>query len=254
MKKNSHLFYRLCFPLVGWIIMTSYGCDKNDSQGKPGPERLEGSLMGRVEMKDEYNETLYGLLDSVKVMLVDSANPAVAYTNQDGKYIIDNLYTGNITLKFSKEGFGNKQVNGSFLGGNVPELFSLVTLFQHSSTTFPVFNLIIDNGLIYATGEMSPEPTSFFPRYGLVLISTSPDISPENYEIFSFIWGIAENPFTFYLDFYSSPLPPSGTTIYARAYGLRQDYYQDEYFDEDLGLAIFNLNPNSSELVSITIP
>jgi hypothetical protein len=223
-------------------------------QGKPGPERITGSVMGRVELLDEYNETMNYMRDSVKVTLIDSGIAAVAYTNQEGKYVIDNLYTGDITLKFSKEGFGTQQISDKFLGGNVPELFSLVTLFQHSSTTFPVFNLVIDNGLIYATGEMLPEPTPYFPRYGLVLISTSPDISPENYEIFSFIWGITENPFNFFLDYYSTPLPPSGTTIYARAYGLRQNYYQDRYHDDDLGLDIFNLNPNGSELVSITIP
>jgi hypothetical protein len=248
---------RLELSKCSFILVLAFSllaCNNDEKVGAPGPERLEGSLFGYVEMWDEYNELMPASCDSVKVTAVDSGVNVVTYSAEDGKYQLDSLFTGDYTVTCSKQGFGNSRVDVYFLGGNIPEFYGYSRLLQNSSTTFPVFELEVIDSLIYAVGEMFPAGTPDFPRYGVVFFGSDQEISPVHYDFFSFIWRIAENPFSFYLDYTSEPLPPSGTTLYARAYGIRADFWQDRYYDEDLGLDIFNTNPNGSEIATVTIP
>ena len=211
----------LNLPLLLKMVLTLlifFSCEKEDND----PAGLKGELFGKVETFDEFG---YPLPDhsGVKVTIEGTDPLLETVTDPSGNYSFEELKTGTYHLIFSKENFQTRKIfSYQFIGGSVPTYFNtLIYLSEVSSTEIEQFSISVTDEnnpdtLKYTTVEIeyvsSPSSTKEEPRRLQVYLSSSIDVSCNNYE-YRFNVGTVGSP-----EFIKLNKLKSNTTYYAIMY------------------------------------
>ncbi len=152
---------------------------------------LTGDLIGRVgAVMDEFGN----LQDdrSGYLVTIEGTDPERnSITNSAGKFIIEDLGTGTYNLIFSKPGYQTLEVfSYQFTGGNVPTYYEAPLLSQLSSTSIQTFDAFVTDEnnpdtskytMVKIEYEINPVTTSNEPRTVITYISTSDEVSSDDY-------------------------------------------------------------------------
>jgi len=183
--KQSNLYSLL---IIATAIFIFFSCEKEDND----PAGLKGNLFGKVETFDEFG---YPLPEhsGVKVTIEGTDPLLETMTDPSGNYSFEGLKTGTYHLVFTKDNFQTRKIfSYQFIGGSVPTYFNtLVYLSEISSTAIHQFSMSVTDEnnpdtLNYTTVKIeynsSPSPTQEKPRRLQAYLSTSKDVSINNYE------------------------------------------------------------------------
>jgi hypothetical protein len=221
--------FRLLFPMI--IGVSLVGCQKIIQE----PYDLSGSLTGGVYVCREGGEP--DLLYSKGVKVEIENTDLYTYTDEDGRFIIDNVPSGTLNLVFTKEGYsGHKKCGIQFLGGaDYPVNVGAVNIYEISSTVVEEFSIESSPGFVTFNAVIDPPSSDTLDRGILILISDNQLISYNNnlmhldYLIYtgnSMSVQLDRDDFTEQL----SSFDPN-KTYYAIAYGISGGY--GKYYDPE---------------------
>jgi hypothetical protein len=241
----KHIKVLLGCAIILTIVINS--CKKTEQTSVP----LTGTLKGVVTLYDEY-KTLTVDKSGITVSIDSTVPLKTSVTDIDGNYQIDSLPSGRYNISFSKTGYADRKIiDYAFAGGILPQ-YCGTYLTKPSTTIVTNFAMTINsNSSVLLAGVFSPEiPDGEF-RLFLLFLSNSSSVSSTNY-----MDAILLGSNTTILDFRFSidkTIFPSGTSMYAKAYGDSYRGYQT--LDSETGLMKYaTLNPTGSNTVSIVVP
>jgi hypothetical protein len=214
----------------GLIVLILAAC--NDSQS-PAPN-FKGTLTGEVSAMDEFENKMDDLAN-FRIELEGSDPLLSTLSDSTGHFELTNIPTGTYDLKVSKQGYGDCIAQGiMILGGDLP-LYLYPRLYETSTTRIENIKLELDSlSDLYLKGigshnfVLTPQ-TYIFPTV-IYFIHTTPQVSSENF-LSSGTFIIKSESGSLCKDklWINSELFPSGTTIYAIAYGSIR--YNNSYYD-----------------------
>jgi hypothetical protein len=172
------------FLLVTAIAMF-FSCEQTEVRS------LSGDLIGRVgALMDEFGDLQEDR--SGYLVTIEGSDPErTALTDTQGKFLIDKLEGGTYNLIFSKPGYQTLRVfSYQFTGGNVPTYYEAPLLSQLSSTSILSFDAFVTDEnnpdtskytMVRIEFEINPESTTEERRTVITYISTSDEVSSEDY-------------------------------------------------------------------------
>ena len=235
----------ISISIILFIVICS--CKKTESSSTS----LTGTLKGTITLQDDFGTDITDK-SGTTISVIDSVTLLSAVTDIDGNYQIDNLPTGRYDISFSKTGYGDKFVhNYVFVGGLYPQIRS-TNLTKISTTLVTDLAVTVSSGTSMTINcTISPEIPAGKYRDIIFFLGNNSSVTSTNYlEIIR--WGTNTN--TFSRDFtINKTIFPSGTTLYAIAYGEAK--YGYVAIDIESGLLIHStINPTGSNVASITVP
>jgi len=245
-KKNNKILVFTFF-----ILLLNVACEKETEY-----EVLSGQLIGYVSLFDSNRN---GLSDNSGVeVIVEGSNPQLkTLTDEDGKYIFDNLKSGIYNIVFKKESYCQpKIISYQFVGGNKPTIINEAALYRQSSFQIDSLKITDYERQFNITFKVNAKVSnhnnsSSFCRYYL---SNKPDVSFKNYittDIGYSVFGNQDISFYLQIDTLKYPI---GSELYMIMYPATE--IDQFYTDINTGNRIYtsvNIN-NPSEVANITIP
>jgi hypothetical protein len=191
---------------------------------------LTGSISGFVELYEEDGSRINDK-SGVKVSIEGRNN--YAYTNNDGRYSLENVEAGIFNIVFEKEGFGlYKIIAREFVGGGEAYLYNI------GLTKLPTFNvtsLIITKTTgtppyLRMSGNLSNARNYY--RYVILFFGKSADVSndPKNYLLTNSIYVYPDSSsFGYsmldYSEYFLDADFSSGETVYVASYSASNSYW-----------------------------
>jgi hypothetical protein len=237
------------------MILTGVSCSKEGPMGPEGPAGpsgtgLTGSLVGWVALYTEYGVLVTDKSD-VTVTVDGAAVPTTAKTNSAGKFQFDNLSSGTYEIVFTKTGYATRRLSITFIGGSKPFYYTSVALSQQTTTVTSGLILSVSGTSINYQMTVSPAIPSGSLRYVRIFVGNSNAVSSSNYLTTLSFGSSSTTP-----SITSTPnkgLFPSGTTLYAVAYG--EAYSSYSFPDAITGNGVFStIGSTGSNIASIIVP
>jgi hypothetical protein len=204
------------------ILLAIIACEEKDAPV------LKGEIHGKVSLNDGYGFSISDK-SGVQVQLTGGDTELETTTDNEGRYIFQDIPFGNYHINLIRENYIEKDRNFSIghIGGDAPttvisQVMNEIPEYYYgidSMTYYPSYsNLNIYMHIIGATKAFE-EYTNFYVH---CFFSQSPDVSCENYEN-SFMW--MASPAVYYTFFYGYNrfLKEYTGTVYCRIYP--QAYY-----------------------------
>jgi len=221
--------------------------------GQTGP-RIVGKLSGNVVLKDQFGNQIHQK-DSVTV-LIEELNKTT-FTDSNGRWEIDSVYTGTYTITYSKENYGiSKTVSFQFIGGDV--YVGKTTLSQFPDD-YEIENLavtFIDQYSIRIEGITSKTAPNgnVYPLRFFIGFNDSVSSNPKSY-IFSEFQSVPgernEISKTISVNTLKEYGAVSGQTVYIVVYPYSIGSY---YLDVDTGREVYTSIGNPSAVVEAKVP
>ena len=247
MKKNFNLSFSL--SILVFIILIS-ACTKETTTVAP---QITGTMMGWATLYDEFGNRIQnrgGVL-----LTIEGTTPLITTTTDPtGKYQVDNLPQGTYNIICTKSGYATFKAMGiAFVGGDTPKLQN-VSLTQPSTTKISFITVTKDTlnkdfVFQFTASTNVPSGTNFNIK---IYLSSSESVTSLNYQSV-LIYGLKSGSASLKLNINPDVhIFPSGTTVYAIAYG---DTYTDpSYVDLYSGLTIYpGLNSQPSNVASVVM-
>ena len=249
MKLNSNLFK----PAI--IGLLSLSCEAFEGPVGPAGPSFTGDLFGAIQTFDEFGN-LSDDHSGVQVA-IEGTNPLITtLTDSDGRYYLEDLTTGTYNLVFTKDNFQTQKIfSQQFVGGGLPTYITRVLFLSAVSTTSILsFSISITEegnpdttrySMVKVERSISPESTQEEPRQVRVFLSTSPEVSPGQWE---YRLGLG----TGNTDIIRLEKLPGGTTFYAIMYpepGLCNPFY-----DPFLEVYNYSCYGTPTEVISFVVP
>lgn len=222
------------------IIISSlfFGCDE-DEIGL----NLTGGIKGNV---NAYNLHFDEDNDSILVTIKGSDPLIAGYTDSLGNYEIIDIPSGTYNIIFTKDGYGETQIQGvQIVGGGEAIEQEQVIISEIPKVRIENFSSVFTNNIVELKGSFSYSTCEYF--YMTVFLSDSPNVSKENYK-YQITRKIENKSFSFYLDDLITS-KYSGLTIYICAcLG-----YPSVYYDIESNKNIYTGYGESSETLSVPL-
>ncbi|NEW80742.1 MAG: carboxypeptidase regulatory-like domain-containing protein [Mariniphaga sp.] len=232
------------------IVITSCGKDKDSTS----PPITKANIIGTVNLYDEGKIQIDKSAMTVKVVGITSVISAT--TDVDGRFTLIDVPFGTYTLTYEKSGFGTFKKFGleHSNNGSTAIIINAPSLGQSSSTQ--VTNLIVSliGKDVVVSITTNPAGSNGSTRYIRYFLSTSTNVSAENYTYFSpgLVSQINPKEVTLTSANLSKAGFLSGQTIYVKVYG--DSFWSNEYDDLNLGRKVFpNLNTAPTNSVSFVM-
>lgn len=241
------------------ISMCFLSCEGPEGEiGPAGPAgpALTGDLFGSIQTFDEFGTPLQD--HSGVEVTVEGTDPVMeTLTDSEGNYHFDDLTTGTYNLIFTKDKYQTQKIfSHQFIGGSIPTYITrILYLSTISTTSIKSFSVSITEennpdttrySMVKVERLISPESTQEKPRQLKVYLSTSEDVSVDEYE-YRLSMGTTGNSDIIRLD-----KLPKNTTFYAIMYptpALCNPYY-DPYLDQ----YNYSCYGTPSEVISFKVP
>ena len=242
----------LFIPALALLVL---GCSEEGPRGEPGPERLSGDVEGRVVALDEFGDSVVSP-EGITVTMTGDAAQASDVTDQEGGYLLTGLLTGHYYLEFEKQGFGKDARTYQFLGGDRAEVVSEAEIRALSSTMIEELNVELNGSILAFEGIISPASVpNTAERSVFIFFYHNDSVSNRIFTEYLPINTYYVDSTSFYYEMYMSNQFPRGQTLYMTAYGLSgYDWWNSNYWDNELGKTVFNVNGNSAVHRTIEIP
>jgi hypothetical protein len=251
---------KLKVVLILAFVCSIFSC-KNGEESTTTPEVKNGSIVGSIDLKDEFGVNLP--LDSgMIVSAINATNLYAVFTDTIGNFLIDDVEPGTYTINYTKDGFGTyKRFNVVVPSTGVPtSLANTNILGQKSTTLISALNVNYDstNSNFNFPCVVNPTPSStqlrgirlFFGTSNLVT-STNYTYTPTQFWTAQTANGEVEN---FDPTLLTSNGFNSGDSVWVIAYG--ESLVTNTYADSSTGKPIYpNINISSpSNSVGFVIP
>jgi hypothetical protein len=262
--KTSSVLSVICFSL---LALQLGGC-KDDRKHHDGPiESHSGGtsdITGFIKLIDETGTVQ---TDNSGILVSADGTSHVSATDVNGKWTLAAMQTGTYSFTFSKSGYGT--IKGSFeiVGGGSPTIY-YGTQELLKVPTYTVANLAatVTSSLVTLNGTFSSALPSA--RNARIFIGKTASVTANNPSSYSYTAvptvssdgsGFSFSPYN--LAAYGIP---SGTTVYAVAYGANTSFYfnggtyyslSEGYTDPTTGNFVYtNLSSTPSNVVSFVTP
>ncbi len=174
--KIIHKYLSFLFFIVVLISCTKEEVEKLELQVK---------LKGTVILYNQFGE-LNNDYSNVVITITDTYNDYIPEIDTDGNYEILDLTTGTYNIFVTAHGYETIKFEGvQFLGGELWQVKNF-DLVQPSTAKISDFEIINENGALYAKGKITNEQTpnsDYFNNSIIIFINDSSDVSPVNYNI-----------------------------------------------------------------------
>ena len=197
------------------------------------PLSLKGEVQGTVLSYGAGTELTNHA--GVQIFLENDLSNPIATTNENGKFVIEELTTNTYNFVFTKSGFDTVFVQGiPVLGGEAPVFVNTQINMLYAATSIRDFYVaeIIQGRLIAVNVELDTENLTF-PEVvaGVrVYLDDTPDVSPEKFIETSAYSSVVKAGTSHVAGLYLFvPFLFSGKTVYLKAYGasgIDFGYYQ----------------------------
>lgn len=261
------------FVRMGILCLFSlslFNCKKEET---PAPVNTAssptGSVIGFYYLLDEFGNKL-PQQNGLKVM-VEGSNPEISsVTDSNGRFVLNNVKSGPLTLVLEKEGFEptKRLIENVFTGGNSPFMLNRDYLYDQSwnlsqRSNIKILDFTVKDTSLYGSrqitleGVLNPDTTN--KRNFQIFLGRDPNVSKDNYvEPLAFFYysGSPEDKgpiASFSRRIYSYDLErmgfKKGETIFAIVYGAPR--YIDYYMNISNGKRVYtNLSATPSKVVS----
>jgi hypothetical protein len=232
-------------------------CSKATEQ----PFNAPAQIRGKIE-----TVTQFGILATEQNGVLVSAqdtDPAISSTtDNDGNYILDNIPTGTYNFLAEKQGYGTSHLQGLALVGGHEPLYIYYRINEKSTTLLNNITLSLDTSIlnysqVRINGVVShtfPYTTYYFNIRAFAFLGKTPGVSSADYvQLASFNINVPSGSNISEAIYYDKSLFPSGSTMYARVYGVAA--YDFGYLDAISNKNIYtSLNENGSDVAFILLP
>jgi hypothetical protein len=228
-------------------------CTKTTEQPINAPAQLKGKIL---------TTTQFGILATEQKGVLVSAqdtDPAItSTTDNDGNYFLDNIPTGTYNFSAEKQGYGASHLQGLALVGGHEPFYFYFRINEKSTTLLNNMTLSLDSYLhVKVSGVVSHNLpfTSYYPNIrALVFLGKTPGVSSVDYvQIASIYMNVPNGSNVSEVIYYDKNLFPSGSTLYARVYGVAT--YDFGYWDAVSNKTMYtSLNENESDVATILLP
>lgn len=240
-----------------FLIITLFGlagfssCTKDDPDP---PDADKSDVFGSMKLFDEGPTQISNA--GMVVSILGSIPLKTDTSDADGNFRLTDVLFGNITVVYSKEGYGTyKLINLPHDNTGQHNQLPTPVLGQLSSTS--VIGLTdsvgTDNVRLYIT--IDPEGTVDEPKYVRLFFGSVNTVDFNEYTSTFKLTLITESPNEVLL----TPIQlsnlgfPSGETVFVKVYG--DSFYSNDYFDPGTGFQVFpNVNPVSASEITFVSP
>ena len=245
---------RLSYLTISILVIFGFTSCTKDENPNTVPI-TKANIIGSVNLYDEGTTQIDN--EGMIVKLVGITPIISASTDVNGEFTFLDVPFGTYTLVYEKSGFGTfkKFELDHANNGSSTIISNTPSLGQSSSTQITNLTTSINGNDVILSITTNPAGNTGNTRYIRYYLSTSSDVSDENYMYFSpgLVSQINPKEITFTTNDFSDAGFSSGETIFVKAYG--DSFWSNEYDDTDLGRKVFpNLNTTSAEAVSFVIP
>jgi hypothetical protein len=217
-------------------IGTGYGETLTFSTKTPP---TKGTLIGSILLSYKYGYSNIQYND-VRIELIDSTNKSVViYPNSDGKFRIDDLPLGNISLVIDKPGYGIFK-SGTFRHSKSVDTLSTTELVEELPFSFSGFQVNYSNKILIYNDYTDYVTTDSYMVTNLLCFSKSPDVSINNCSLLTFtgsftnvayINSVSNASVGLSFDQFLNKGFKSGDVVYAIEYPVTQKYF-DLYYGQ----------------------
>jgi len=233
------------------LLLVLASCAKDEPDP---PDADKSDVFGSVKLFDEGQTQIS---NAGMVVSIEGTVPLISDTSDaDGDFRLKDVLFGNITVVYSKEGYGTYKLI------NLPHN----NTGQHNQLPTPVLGQLSSTSVIGLTDSVGTDNVRLF-------ITIDPEATVDGPKYVRLFFGLVntvdfnEYTSTFKLTFIEqSPnevlLTPiqlsnlgfsSGETVYVKVYG--DSFYSNDYFDPGTGFQVFpNVSPVSASEVSFVSP
>jgi hypothetical protein len=250
MKTSGILIISACA-----LMVSLQECTKTSEQPFNAPARLKGKILTTTQvgmLATEQNGVLVSALDT---------DPAItSTTDNDGNYFLD-VPTGTYNFLAEKQGYGASHLQGLALVGGHEPFYVYFRINEKSTTLLNNMTLSLDSSIINylqlrVNGVISHSfpYTYYFNIRALAFLGKTPGVSSTDYvQVASInIYGPSGSDLSEVI-YYDKSLSPSGSTLYARVYGVAA--YDFGYWDAVSKKTKYtSLNENGSDVATILLP
>ncbi len=233
------------------IILGFTSC--NDSEDSTPEPITKANIIGSVNL---YNEGTTQIVDSGMTVNLEGTGFSATTDNQ-GDFTLSDVPFGSYTIVYEKSGFGTfKKLQLEHNNTGSPTVITITpSLGQNSSTQITDLTASLNGNDVVVSVTTNPAGNSGDTRYVRYFLSTSTNVSAEDYIYYSPVLKSQINPKKITLT--SANLSDagflSGETVYVKVYG--DSFWSNEYDDSTLGRKVFpNLNIVSANAVSFVMP
>ena len=191
---------------------------------------LTGSISGFVNL---YEENGAQIKDRAGVKVYIEGRNNFAYTNTDGRYLLENVEAGIFNIVYEKESFGlNKRIAYEFVGGGEAYLYNieLMKLPSFNVTSINITKLTSQPPYLSIRGNLSD--TRNYSRSVLLFFGKNEMVSndPKNYLLVNLIYVYSDSSsfgysFNDYNHYFLDAGFSSGETVFVAAYSVSNYYW-----------------------------
>ena len=226
------------------------GAVSGGEEDDPLPNPPSASISGQVSLFDEGtgsepNSAMEVRADGLRIEDM---------TDNEGRFELNNVFLGQVTLVYEKEGYGTYKVFIDDLTEDIT-LTEIPSLGKKSQTDVITNSVTVQGTDVNIASVTSGTNTPS--RYLRYFFSTRSDVSADSYDVF--LGPIESDPGAnpAVLTITSQQLTDlgfsQGTTVYARVYG--DSFYSNDYDDPFEGKRIFpNLMDDTAQSVQFQVP
>lgn len=247
MKKKVYLL------LISIFLISAVACKKT-SDPTPLPI-VDANILGTVNLFDEGTTSLSN--EGMVVAAEESVPFRSAISDVSGEFVMADVAFGTYTLVYTKDGYGTYKIFevGHKNTGWSTTISEIPALGMKSSTVITSLSAMVEGDNVHLALTTDPVASQQDPRYIRLFYGDQFNIGNTNYESYSEIITVTDDPFEMILTKtnFNKMGYPSGSTVFLRVYG--DSFYSNDYKDPQLGYRVFpNVNPDAAAAVSVVVP